>query len=248
MRVATTQLNPNGRVLVVDDEQDLMLALVAALELDDYAVTGFGSSKDALAALRGGNFDVLLTDLMMPEIDGITLLRAGLEIDPNLVGLIMTGQGTVSTAVEALKLGAFDYILKPFNLQALLLSLQRGLELRRVRLENLQLREAVALYDLSQAVSTTLDAATVAQLTAAAARQQLGAVEASVLTLAPGDDALVLAAVTQPAAGANGAEPRAALVGQRVPLTQSIAGWIARQGEPLLLTGWDRAGRSPPGR
>src|SRR5258708_8134754 len=128
-----------------------MLALVAALELDDYAVTGFGSSKDALAALRGGNFDVLLTDLMMPEIDGITLLRAGLEIDPNLVGLIMTGQGTVSTAVEALKLGAFDYILKPFNLQALLLSLQRGLELRRVRVANRQKRAARAPHDLGAA-------------------------------------------------------------------------------------------------
>src|SRR5437763_16367873 len=124
---ATTQLKPNARVLVVDDEQDLMLAVVTALELDDYEVAGFGSSKAALAALRASKFDVLVTDLMMPELDGIALLRAGLELDPNLVGLIMTGQGTVSTAVEALKLGAFDYIPKPFNLQTLLLSLERGL-------------------------------------------------------------------------------------------------------------------------
>jgi PAS domain S-box-containing protein len=234
--VDTTQSKPHPRVLVVDDEQDLMLALVAALELDDYDVTGFASSPEALAALRTGTFDVLVTDMMMPELDGIGLLRAGLEVDPNLVALIMTGQGTVLTAVEALKLGAFDYILKPFNLQTLLLSLERGLELRRVRLENLQLREAVALYDLSQAVSTTLDAATVAELTATAARQQLGADEALVLTLAPGDDGLVIAAVNQPAAAGVG-QPRRALVGQRVPLTEGIAGWIAQHGEPLLLTG-----------
>jgi len=245
--VAITQSKPRARVLVVDDEQDLMQAVVAALEVEDYDVVGFASSTQALAALRTGTYDVLVTDMMMPGLDGIALLRAGLEIDPHLVGLIMTGKGTVLNAVEALRLGAFDYILKPFNLEALLLSLQRGLELRRVRLENLQLREAVALYDLSQAVSTTLDAAAVAELTAAAARQQLGADEAAVLSLAPGDDALLIAAVSQPAAqdqpdeanqpaGADGVT-RSARVGQRVALNDGLAGWIARRGEPLLLAG-----------
>jgi len=230
----STQSKPHARVLVVDDEQDLMLALVAVLEADDYNVAGFSSSRDALAALRTGTFDVLLTDLMMPFLDGMALVRAGLEVDPNLVCLIMTGKGTVPSAVEALKLGAFDYIPKPFNLYTVLLSLQRGLELRRVRLENLQLREAVALYNLSQAVSTTLDAATVAELTAAAARQQLEADEAMVLSLAPGDDALVIAAL---AAAAGASQPRSAPVGARVPLGAGIAGWIAEHAEPLLLPG-----------
>ena len=58
-----------------------------------------------------------MTDLMMPGMDGIELIRAGLEIDPNLIGIIMTGHGTVQTAVEAMKTGAFDYILKPFKLE-----------------------------------------------------------------------------------------------------------------------------------
>ena len=200
-----------------------------------------------MAALRTGTYDVLVTDMMMPTLDGIGLLRAGLEIDPNLIGLIMTGKGTVITAVEALKLGAFDYILKPFNLQTILLSLQRGLELRRVRLENLQLRESVALYDLSQAVSTTLDAETVARLTAGAARQQLGADEAAVLRLAPDGQSLVVAALATagpeaaaanpaaPAAGHNGHEPGASRLGQHLPLTAGLAGWFGEHAEPLAV-------------
>ena len=74
--------------------------------------------------------DLLLSDLMMPGMDGIQLLRKALEIDPNLVGIIMTGQGTVQTAVEAMKLGAFDYLLKPFDLQTLLPILRQKLRPR----------------------------------------------------------------------------------------------------------------------
>ncbi len=231
--VDTTQSQPHGRLLVVDDEPQMVQFLVTALEQQGYAVTGFTASPDALEALRAGNFDVLLADLRMPELDGLALLRAGLEIDPDLVGLIMTGRAGVPTAVQALQLGAFDYLRKPFEVKAVLPTLQRALELRRVRLENLQLRESAALHEFSQVISATLDAATVAQKMAAAAQQQLGADEATVLSLAPGDDALVIA-------GVAGSRPRAGLVGQRVPLTQSIAGWIARAGmagEALVLNG-----------
>ena len=77
-------------------------------------------------ALAKQDFDLLLTDLMMPGMDGIELLRKALESDPNLVGIVMTGQGTIPTAVEAMKLGAFDYVLKPFNLQTMLPILARA--------------------------------------------------------------------------------------------------------------------------
>ncbi len=79
----------------------------------------------------------------MPGTDGIQLLRQALEIDPNLVGIIMTGQGTIQTAVEAMKAGAFDYILKPFRLQNVLPVLDRAMEVRRLRVENVRLRRFV---------------------------------------------------------------------------------------------------------
>ncbi len=218
-----------GRLLVVDDEAGLVEVLVETLTQAGYRAEGFTSGKAALAALREREFDAVLTDLMMPGLDGMALLRAGLEIDPDLVGLVMTGQGTVQTAVEAMKAGAFDYVLKPFKLQAILPVLTRALEWRRLRLENVQLREAVALYDLSQAIAFTLDAHAIAEKTAQAVFQQSDGDEVSVLLLTPAGDELYVAAVR--------GENRAGLLGTRVPVGEGVAGWLAQHGEPLILNG-----------
>ena len=132
-----------GRLLIVDDEVELKNALCETLADEGYATTGATSGADGLKALAGHDFDILLSDLMMPKMDGIQLLRQALEIDPNLVGIIMTGQGTIPTAVEAMKVGAFDYVLKPFNLQTMLPILARAIDVRRLRMENVRLRRYI---------------------------------------------------------------------------------------------------------
>jgi DNA-binding NtrC family response regulator len=114
------------RLLIVDDEAAQMTALCDTLEDHGYGTTGFTSAKEALAVLRGQEFDLVLTDLMMPEMDGITLLRAALDMDANLVGIVMTGHGSIDTAVEAMKGGALDYILKPFKLSVIVPVLARA--------------------------------------------------------------------------------------------------------------------------
>ena len=119
-----------GNLLVTDDELELMRALGDSLGENGFAVRGVTTPAEALTLLRDGEFDLLLTDLMMPGTDGITLLKQALEIDPNLVGIIMTGQGTIQTAVEAMKSGAFDYVLKPFRLQHVLPILDRAMAVR----------------------------------------------------------------------------------------------------------------------
>lgn len=86
------------RVLIVDDEPELRQALVESLSAHGYAAVACGGSKEALALLAAQEFDLLLTDLMMPEMNGIDLLRAGQRIDPHLVGLMMTGQGSIKSA------------------------------------------------------------------------------------------------------------------------------------------------------
>jgi DNA-binding NtrC family response regulator len=131
---------PRGKLLVVDDEVELMRALCESLGEEGFETHGLSDPARAPEALRAGEFDLLLSDLMMPNTDGIQLLRTALEIDPGLVGIIMTGQGTIQTAVEAMKAGAFDYILKPFRLQQVLPVLDRALEVRRLRRENARLR------------------------------------------------------------------------------------------------------------
>jgi two-component system sensor histidine kinase/response regulator len=128
-----------ARLLIVDDEVTLMTALCDTLRGEGYVTTGFASGEAALAALRSAKFDLLLADLMMPGMDGIALLQAALETDPWLVGVIMTGDGTIATAVDAMKTGALDYILKPFKLSAIRPVLSRALAMRRLRLENAEL-------------------------------------------------------------------------------------------------------------
>ncbi|MER3417347.1 MAG: hypothetical protein C4297_14225 [Gemmataceae bacterium] len=133
-----------GRILVVDDEVELTSALCETLTERGLEAVGATSGQEGLDLLAQGGFDILLCDLMMPGMDGLHVLRKALEVDPGLIGIIMTGQGTIPSAVEAMKLGAFDYLLKPFSLQTLTPVLERALETRRLRQENQRLRQYVA--------------------------------------------------------------------------------------------------------
>ncbi|MDT5122162.1 MAG: two-component system, cell cycle sensor histidine kinase and response regulator CckA [Acidobacteriota bacterium] len=218
-----------GQILVVDDEVELKNALVEMLNAQGYVTVGCDSGAEALEALRKQNFDVLLSDLMMPGMDGVTLLRSALEIDQNLVCIIMTGQGTIQTAVDAMKVGAFDYVLKPFRLQALLPVLTRAINMRRLHQENLQLRETVAIYELCQTIAFTLDRQTLLSKLADAALQQSEADELSILLLTIDGSELYVAAVR--------GENRTRLLNERVPLEQGISSWVARERTPLLLEG-----------
>lgn len=218
-----------GMILVVDDEPELRNVLVEALTRQGFEVCGCSSGRRALEELRAKNFDLLLTDLMMPEMDGIALLTAALEIDPHLVGIVMTGQGTIQTAIEAMKLGAFDYVLKPFRMQTLMPVLTRAINTRHLRLENLQLRETLAIYGLSQTISFTLEPRLVLSKLADAALQQSDADEVSILLPTSDGSELYVAAV-------RGAQ-RERLLGERIPFDESIASWVARERTPVILNG-----------
>jgi two-component system, sensor histidine kinase and response regulator len=130
-----------ARLLIIDDEQAQMRALCDTLGVEGYRARGHASARDALLALKPGEFDLLITDLMMPEMDGIAVSNAAREIDPGLAVIVMTGHGTVDTAVRAMQEGAVDYILKPFKLNAILASIGRALEMRRLRLECARIAE-----------------------------------------------------------------------------------------------------------
>jgi PAS domain S-box-containing protein len=218
-----------GKILVVDDEAELKNVLVDALSAQGYEVAGFTSGEPALAALREQPYDILLTDLMMPGIDGITLVQESMQIDPNLVCIMMTGQGTIQTAVSAMKVGAFDYVLKPFRLQTMLPVMTRAMNTRHLLLENVQLREAVAIHQLSETIAFTLDPQTVLSKLADAALLQSQADEVSVLLPTNRGDEFYVAAVR--------GEKRERLLGERVPFGHSISSWVARQHTPVILNG-----------
>ncbi|HEV2704021.1 MAG TPA: response regulator [Steroidobacteraceae bacterium] len=131
----------NARLMVVDDEVSHMRALCDTLGFEGYRVTGFDSPAQALHALSESECDLLLTDLMMPEMDGIELIQAAREVNPDIAAVIMTGHGTIDTAVAALQTGALDYVLKPFRLNVILPVLARALDLRNLRIENASLQK-----------------------------------------------------------------------------------------------------------
>lgn len=132
-----------ARLLIVDDEPVQLLALCGALEGRGFQITGCSSAAEALAHLRPGSHDMLLTDLVMPGADGIALTREALQVDPLIAVLLMTAEGTIGSAVEAMRAGAGDYLLKPFQLDGVLAAIERGLGVRRLRQQNAELEQRV---------------------------------------------------------------------------------------------------------
>jgi signal transduction histidine kinase/FixJ family two-component response regulator len=220
---------PIARLLIVDDEAALMTALCNTLETEGYATTGFTSAREALAQLRERQFDLLLTDLMMPEMDGIALLRAAQDIDRDLAGIVMTGHGTIDTAVKALRGGALDYVLKPFRLDNLMPVLARALATRRLQTENIQLREAVSIYELSRAITMGLSHDEVVQRTVAAAARQSDA--GAVCMLVPTEDGRELRIAGMHGANANWPQD------ERFVVDSPIVRWVALAREQL--SAWD---------
>ena len=136
-----TREQHRSRILIVDDEAAQMRALCDTLRDQGYETVGFVSAAAALAALDTNSFELLLADLMMPEMDGIALVQAARKLDADLACVIMTGQGTIASAVGAMKVGALDYILKPFKLSAVVPVLARALETRQLRKDNAMLEQ-----------------------------------------------------------------------------------------------------------
>ncbi len=132
------------RILVVDDEEGVRDVVVETLErLEGAEVFNEGDPARALERLRSEFFDVLVTDIRMPQMSGVELLRAAREHDPGLPVLMLTAYPTVETAVEALRLGAVDYLTKPFLPDDLLARVRRFLDERGLRQENALLRRQV---------------------------------------------------------------------------------------------------------
>jgi signal transduction histidine kinase/DNA-binding response OmpR family regulator len=236
--VAAPETPAAGRLLIVDDEAPLMQALCNTLELEGYRTTGFTSARRALAELHTSQFDLLLTDLMMPEMDGIELLRSAQHVDRDLAGIMMTGHGTIDTAVKALQAGALDYILKPFRLDNLLPVLTRALTARRLQSENIRLREAISIYELSRAITQGLTHEQVIERTLSSALQQNDAGAAWLLEPSGEPSRLQLRGLAGECADASlesDLEVNGAVEAWVADVRESLASWDGSAPVPLVL-------------
>jgi DNA-binding NtrC family response regulator len=127
-------------VLVVEDEPNLRQLIVEGLEADGFAVAQALDGKDAIERLRGFAYDALVVDLRLPDANGMDILDEALTLFPTIRAVVMTGFGGVSEAVTAIKRGAIDFLIKPFQLSQLSRVLKTGIEQRQLRQENAELR------------------------------------------------------------------------------------------------------------
>ncbi|HZX94068.1 MAG TPA: sigma-54 dependent transcriptional regulator [Myxococcales bacterium] len=123
---------PRPRILIVDDQRNMRTTTALLLRAQGYEVAEAESGEAALSRLLADPFDVVLTDLKMAPLDGLAVLRGALEISPSTQVIVMTGYGTVESAVVAMQHGAYDYVSKPFKESELLMRVQRALEKRRL--------------------------------------------------------------------------------------------------------------------
>jgi response regulator RpfG family c-di-GMP phosphodiesterase len=144
------------RVLIVDDEKFIRDILADFLGMEGYVVRTAEDGQAALNELNHARYDLIISDLKMPRMGGIELLEQIGTTAPNALTVIMTGFGTVETAIDAMKRGAYDYILKPFKVEEVIHVVQRGLEKQRLAAENLRLKEALSLYKVSEAIAASL--------------------------------------------------------------------------------------------
>jgi DNA-binding NtrC family response regulator len=138
-------MTAKASILIAEDDDTQRLILHDILKASRFDVRATASARDALAALREDTYNVLLTDMRMPEVDGLELLKQAKRLRPELEVVVMTAYATVQTAVNAMKEGATDYLAKPFDKDELLVTIERAVERGQLKRENTQLRELVTI-------------------------------------------------------------------------------------------------------
>ena len=145
------------RILVIDDEQvvcDVVKEMLGSNET--YRIVAENDPAKALALLKTSQFDLVLTDLMMGKYSGMQMIQAALEQSGDTIVVLMTGYPTMENAIDALKHGAYDYIVKPFKMDHLMATVERGLRKQLLARENIHLKEQLALFKIAEAMGSTI--------------------------------------------------------------------------------------------
>ena len=151
--MSTSQPDHKGRILLVDDEEHIRRVLSFMLERQGFQVVSAGGGLEGLEKFSSDLFDLCILDLRMPDLDGITLLERIRQKEPDQTVVMITAYASVETALGAMKLGAFDYIGKPFKEEEILLVVEKALERSRMLADNRRLRgEVVSLYDFANII------------------------------------------------------------------------------------------------
>lgn len=163
------------RILVVDDEPAVMHSCERILKRNNFIVTGITDSTAVPNVLRQETFDLLLTDIKMPRIDGLELLKIAKEIDPHITVVLITGYGTMEDAIRAIRLGAQDFLMKPFEPKELVQTIETSLAKRNLLRDSLRLQTLLPLLEINKMLQITGGEVSLVQRVLETACTQLGA-------------------------------------------------------------------------
>jgi len=135
----------NARILIVDDEKPIRDSLKLLLDEEGYSTSVAGDGEEALQKIKDESFDVVITDIKMPKLDGIQLLESVSKISPETFFIIMTAYASVKTAIEALRHGAYDYLIKPVEFDDVIIRVKRLVDFKKIATENKFLRQRISL-------------------------------------------------------------------------------------------------------
>ncbi|UCD63179.1 MAG: GAF domain-containing protein [Candidatus Zixiibacteriota bacterium] len=230
------------KIIVVDDEKRMCDSLLALLGDEGYNVEAFQSPTEAAEAIRSSKVDLVITDIKMPEVDGLELLRIVKQVDQDIPVILMTGYASLDSAVEAISRGAYDYLMKPVEFTHLDLAVRRALDKRRsdlarmrvmeeLKISNLILHRRIselnALYEAGKSIGSTANLQELLRQIVALASNVTEAQVGSIMLLDEQREYLTIEA-------AIGLEV-SIVEATRLPIGASIAGWVAQKGEPLIV-------------
>ena len=215
------------RILIVDDEIVIRELMSDILTDEGFSVASAPNGMAALEMLKSTNdFVVLFTDIMMPEMDGIELIRKARLVSPALVPIVMTGYATLETARAAVKEGAYDYVLKPFNLSEIKMSVTNALERCRLANENASLLEITELFNISERIASIRSEDALLEFVLEAALQRVEAERGSLMLVSEDGTTMTVArGVGLPEDYDNAA----------ILVKNSISGWVAENVKPLFV-------------
>ncbi|MDD5347666.1 MAG: diguanylate cyclase [Candidatus Omnitrophica bacterium] len=226
--------NTKEVILVVDDDKILSEHLKAGLLDEAYTVVSANKGSTAIDLAKKQQFNLAILDLVLPDIQGIELMRALNRISPQTNFIILTGYATISSAIEALKVGAYDYIIKPFDFDHLKLVIKRSLEKQHLAARNVELIERLEkekvkleiIMDAYKRIGEIFDLEDLADFVTDQAVSIAEAERASLMMIDESTQELVIK-------GFKGTDQKK--MGLRIKIGELVAGWVAREGEALVV-------------
>ncbi|MBK7142567.1 MAG: GAF domain-containing protein [bacterium] len=230
------------KIVIIDDEKRMCESLTALLEGNGYRVSSFQRSPEAVEAIRGEKVDLVITDIKMPDLDGLEILKAVKHIDEGIPVILMTGYASLQTALDAIAQGAYDYLLKPVEFAYLELAVRRALDKRRSEIARLRLLEELklsnlilerrigelnALYEAGKSIGSTANLQELLRQIVALAATVTEAQVGSIMLFDERRECLTIEAAIGLA--------DEIVESTRLPVGESIAGHVAETGEPIII-------------